>query len=779
MDLQLREWVRRVAKGEPLETLPDKPEGFPRLSLIMIVKNEWATLERCVHSIAPCLDELIIGVDRETDESIAFAYEEAFARKNKYEAFEYFAKFLPENRYATMEEIAEYIGMPVEELRAASAEKSLARPTMAAALRCLELVGKGEVFEIDFNANFSESRNLTLAKATGEIILYLDGHEYCENAMSLFRTLTEEAPNLDWHFGYVRLDERDVDSRTQIVQNRMFKNVPGVRFERGVHNKVIIPSLEEDKSESEPLALSPMLLVHERPDWLAAFRKTQRQDMTEKYMGEGDDTGSLYFAGLSAFSREDWDRALEKFDEYLAKSPRGAESAYIAWLKGRALELEKKDPDAAEAAWLDGTRRFPNAAWLWLELSRLYMDKASKIKDNPEERREVADFALSYARLAAGCELIVPTVAIPTTCFTWEPLVRLAEIYGFIKDYDNATEFLARALEYRDSIPSDTLGKIDGLIGPTRKLAAKKASDDARVSKKSKKRMLAIFDRSLQFTRDVLEVAQEIGLEVEVYQQFEPRVAYRADIWWCDWADESAFLASRTYRDDRKLIVRCHSAEAFTDWPGQILWRNVDIPLVAAKNTQNRLASCFGIDTERFQTLTVYPNPDEFKKPTENRQNVALVGRVNQKKGFELLPDLAALLPERKILVGGTVEDERLYEQIVERSVAMGVSNLNFMGHLSALERNDFYCQAGHYVSLSPWETLSVACCEAELCGLPVYTLDYEWAGLQQPKTYHRYPTLPEMADAIRSGEALPPARETNERRYSRMKEKIRAILAA
>lgn len=777
-DLLLRDWVQRVVNGELIPTVPEKPEGFPRISLIMIVKNEWATLERCILSVAPILDELIIGVDKETDSPIAFAYEETFACKPREEAEHFFAKFLPEGRYATIEEIADFIGERAEDLRSRCEQKSREKPTLAAATRAVEFIGKGEVIDLDFNLNFAEARNKTLERATGDLILYLDGHEYLEGIEQFATALMEEAPKKDWKFGYVRLDERDVEAQNGILQNRLFKNLPGVRFERGVHNKVMMPGLTEDEPEKEPLLLKGVILVHDRPAWLASFRKTQRQEMTETYMGEGNDSPSLFHSGVNAFIREDWDTALERFDKYLELVEMGPESAYICWLKARILEKEKQDPAAGKQALIDGTIRYPNAAWIWLEMSRIYLDAARNAK-NEETREEHAEGALAYARIAAACELTLHTTSIPTTCYTWEPLIRLAEIYGFLGNYENAQENLQKAMFYRDSIPFETLEKADKIFIPTKIAAARKASDETRVSLHSDRKILTIFDRTLQFTREVMEIGEELGYEVEIYREFEPRIAYRGDIWWCDWADENAVLASRTYRGDRKLIVRCHSYEAFGPTPGEILWQNVDRPLAAAPNTLKRLEECYGINPTPFQILTVYPNPDLFPQTTQNRRDVALVGRFTSKKGFELLPDLAALLPDRLIWVAGTIQDERLYEQIVERSMSMGVSNLNFVGHLSDCERNDFYTQAGHYVSLSPWETLSVACCEAELCGLPVYTLDYEWSRLQTPDTYARFKTLEEMAESIESGERKAPDRGINEERYASMKETIRGLLAA
>ena len=61
IDRDIRDLVESTAKEGPI-TLPsiERPAGFPSISLIMIVKNEWHTLRACVERVLPVVDEIII-----------------------------------------------------------------------------------------------------------------------------------------------------------------------------------------------------------------------------------------------------------------------------------------------------------------------------------------------------------------------------------------------------------------------------------------------------------------------------------------------------------------------------------------------------------------------------------------------------------------------------------------------------------------------------------------------------------------------------------------------
>lgn len=771
-DTFLREITSRVARGQKLDPKPSLPEGFPSISVIMIVKNEWQTLASAVASVQPFASELIIGVDRNTDSPISFAYQLAFEKMPLDKCVPFFDKIMAGERYATFAEIAQFIDMGALDLERLCDERSAKLPTWSEANRCLKAIGVGEVFWLDFKDHFSEARNETIKRATGDYMMMIDGHEYFRNPEVFIDGF---ANVLKYHGEFFRLavtlDEIDSPHRQTIAQDRLFKRTPGAHYERGVHNMLKIP--EEDIERFRPPYIQDLVLVHDRPQWLAHFREPQRHKMTKMHMGAENDLSSLYYAGISAHRRGDFEVAKKKYQEYLDGNKKGPEAAYIAMMMARAF-FQEGDPENALEWALMGGMMCPAAAYCWHFAAVVLLKTEESLEDEYDQRKTVME-ALDLLRLAASCEVPNSTQAVPTSAYGWETFLAMSDAYCRLGDNEKAVECMQRAIQ--SGCPPDAAMAIYRLIAMGQQ--ASLAELEAKISADRTGKTLYICDKMMQFTRDVAEIAQSAGYQIVFSQEFDPKKALFADVIWCDWADENAVAATHFPLGDRKLIVRCHSYETYTPMPREIRWEAVTVPLCSCEHAAKRIEDKFGIYLD-WRFLTVVPNPEQFPllKKFEST-DVLFLGRFNSKKGVENIPELAALLPTRIVRVGGTLQDERLYEGLIDRCLRTGLGNIALYGHLDACETNDFLSMGKFYVSFSPWETYSVAMMEAMCRGIYCYALDFEWTDWYEDQIT-RCPSVYDMARMIQSQTNEIPRAESREwvaRKYEGMRNTIKEIL--
>jgi len=79
-----------------------------------------------------------------------------------------------------------------------------------------------------------------------------------------------------------------------------------------------------------------------------------------------------------------------------------------------------------------------------------------------------------------------------------------------------------------------------------------------------------------------------------------------ADICWFEWCDELISYGSKTdIARKKKIICRMHSYEAFTDYPANVAWENVDRIIFVAEHIKNFVVENFRIDEKK---TIVIPN---------------------------------------------------------------------------------------------------------------------------------------------------------------------------
>ncbi len=138
-----------------------------------------------------------------------------------------------------------------------------------------------------------------------------------------------------------------------------------------------------------------------------------------------------------------------------------------------------------------------------------------------------------------------------------------------------------------------------------------------------------------------------------------------ADICWFEWCDELIIYGSRLARaQEKKIICRLHSYEAFTSYPSQVNWDNVDKLIFVAEHIQKYVLEKNKINKEK---TIIIPNGVDVNNWTFNQRTagykIAYAGYINYKKGpMLLLHTFKAIydLDHRyKLYIAGQFQDDR------------------------------------------------------------------------------------------------------------------------
>ena len=79
-----------------------------------------------------------------------------------------------------------------------------------------------------------------------------------------------------------------------------------------------------------------------------------------------------------------------------------------------------------------------------------------------------------------------------------------------------------------------------------------------------------------------------------------------ADICWFEWCDGLIIYGSKlAIAKERKIICRLHSYEAFTNYPSQVNWNNVDKLIFVAEHIQTFVIEKYKINKEK---MIIIPN---------------------------------------------------------------------------------------------------------------------------------------------------------------------------
>ncbi|SHF15876.1 Glycosyltransferase involved in cell wall bisynthesis [Marinitoga hydrogenitolerans DSM 16785] len=150
-----------------------------------------------------------------------------------------------------------------------------------------------------------------------------------------------------------------------------------------------------------------------------------------------------------------------------------------------------------------------------------------------------------------------------------------------------------------------------------------------------------------------------------------------ADIVWLEWANDMAsFVTNNLNLKDKKVICRLHGYEVFTNSPDQINWDVVDHLFFVANHKRDLFYKQFGKKINIGKTSILRNGIDLNKfiyyKKKKPGKNLAIIGNINYRKGFEILLlafyELIKKDSKYKLFIRGDFQDLR-YKMAVETMI--------------------------------------------------------------------------------------------------------------
>lgn len=138
-----------------------------------------------------------------------------------------------------------------------------------------------------------------------------------------------------------------------------------------------------------------------------------------------------------------------------------------------------------------------------------------------------------------------------------------------------------------------------------------------------------------------------------------------ADMCWFEWCDELVIYGSKLpIASEKKIICRLHSYEAFTYYPYNVNWNNVDKIIFIAEHMKNFAVDKFKIDNNKAIVISNGINLEKYTfKERKPGFNIAYVGYINYKKGPMLLLHTFKAIYDidnrYKLYIAGKFQDDR------------------------------------------------------------------------------------------------------------------------
>ena len=138
-----------------------------------------------------------------------------------------------------------------------------------------------------------------------------------------------------------------------------------------------------------------------------------------------------------------------------------------------------------------------------------------------------------------------------------------------------------------------------------------------------------------------------------------------ADICWFEWCDGLLAYGSKlAAAEEKKIICRLHSYEAFTNYPFRINWRCVDKLVFVSEGIRKYVTESFGINKEGTIVIPNGVDPDKWSfRQRRPGFKIAFVGYINYKKGPMLLLHTFKALYDRdnryQLYIAGQFQDPR------------------------------------------------------------------------------------------------------------------------
>lgn len=643
---------------------------MPTISACLVVKDEAQTLVAAIESIKSIADEIVIGVDEScTDDTPIIA-----------------------RQYSS----------------------------------------PGKLFTFKFENDFSTIRNKAIARAAGDWIFILDGHEFIPSddhpvgaALARMRGKDESdrVPTSLATLQHLKKNGMAGDSLVCCVtccmntdpggvpqlfflQPRLFVNNGEIRYQNKVHNALT------NYSREKTCAYRDILLVHNMPQAREESRKIQRKAMNasglfkdvqdayalEREWAETHDEPMplaqkngrpFFYMGNTYADQGDHKKAIYWYKQYLSRSAFGDEK-YQA-LQQLAIMEHRVTGDTNQS--------FAYAQ----EAERLCYNRAEPCILRAEICITNGDHQQAIHWLDRAEQYPAPDTVmfLQGPVYSYMPAYQKSRCYFHLKDYASAIRELESVLTWRGGDP-----EIIKLIMEYRNLLRRE---------QSKPNMIFV-DRIGSFTDDIAK--HYAGMQWNVVKEQGCNLQWKgwADIAWFEWCDANIVEWSH-YDWGCPVICRLHSYEAYTDMPARVQWENVSHLVFVSDHIRQLVFDKFPDIPKRVNTSVIYNgvNPDKFTfKQHGPGRKVAFLGYINSKKSPETLIELARAYPEYEFHVGGQPQEPNIWDDF--RFQLADLHNVWFHGWIT--DQNAWLDDMDYLVSTSVIESFGYTIAEAALKGI-------------------------------------------------------------
>jgi len=214
-----------------------------------------------------------------------------------------------------------------------------------------------------------------------------------------------------------------------------------------------------------------------------------------------------------------------------------------------------------------------------------------------------------------------------------------------------------------------------------------------------------------------------IKTEQDIYNAIEC-----TDIIFFEWANQSTIVGTNYIQEEgirgKKVIVRLHSYEIFTDFPKQINWFAVDRLIFVAPHIRDILKETIPDIDKKVESEVIYNGIDIGNIPFKKREggyNIAWVGYINHKKNppmtLQIMKKLVDIDKRYTLHIAGSFQDTR-YKIYLEYMIKeMGLQdNIKFYGWVENMEQ--FWEDKNYLLHTSIHEGHSLAITEAMARGI-------------------------------------------------------------
>ncbi|PRX32585.1 glycosyltransferase involved in cell wall biosynthesis [Orenia metallireducens] len=385
-----------------------------------------------------------------------------------------------------------------------------------------------------------------------------------------------------------------------------------------------------------------------------------------------------------------------------------------------------------------------------LEEAKLLLDEYSNIIENDIDVYSMeAVIAIMKGRLNEANRVLEKGLSLDSNNF--DLLYNLGYIYEQLEEYQKAFNIYieAKSIAISDEEKQDVNQAVERLKSFTHEIDIE-----------NKKRLVFFIKKGLDnFIDDIIEgLSKEYITKkviVENTNQIDEGMEW-ADICWFEWCDELVIYGSKTELAKKKRIIcRLHSYEAFTNYPQQVKWSNVDKIIFVAEHIQRYVLDTVKI-LKREKTVVIPNGINLNKHKFKGRKkgyNIASVGLINFKKGPMLLLHAFKAIFDKdkryKLYIAGRFEQPRYLLYFKQMIKEMGLQdNVVFEGWQDDID--EWLEDKNYIISTSVLESQHLSIMEAMAKGIKPLIHNFVGAKNIYPREYI-WNTVEELSDMVTS----------------------------